>query len=270
MNRNLKNSVIAVLATVIFVSAAAAQPGANGKSKAPVRPFKVGETLNYEGKLSKFITTSVADLTMTVGPASQNADYVIKASAKSKGTLLSLFRFSFLYEFSSNVDGDQFRIERTERKATEKDRLRSGEADFDYAEKRVTYVEVDPKEPMKAPRRIASGIEEQTQDVVSGVYALRLLPLVVGRQFDLTVSDSGLVYQVPVRVTGRELQRTIFGKVWCFKVEPDIFGHDRMIENEGKMTIWITDDARRVPVRSVINSSIGKVDIRLKSATNLK
>ena len=121
-----------------------------------------------------------------------------------------------------------------------------------------------------APRRIASGIEDQTQDVVSGIYALRLLPLAVGKQFDLTVSDSGLVYRVPVSVTGRELQRTAIGKVWCFKVEPDIFGHDRMIEGDGKMVIWITDDARRVPVRSVINTSVGKVDIRLKSATNLK
>jgi hypothetical protein len=270
MISNLKNSVIAVLATVIFVSAVAAQPSANGKSTIPLRPFKVGETLNYEGKLSKFITSSVADLTLTVAPALEHDNYVIKASARSKGTLLSLFRFSFLYEFSSNVDGNQFRVERTERRTTEKDRLRSGEADFNYSEKRVTYVEVNPKEPMKAPRRIASGIEDQTQDVVSGIYALRLLPLELGKQFDLTVSDSGLVYQVPVNVTGRELQRTIFGKVWCFKVEPDVFGHDRMIEGDGKMVIWITDDARRVPVRSVINTSVGKVDIRLKSATNLK
>jgi hypothetical protein len=270
MISNLKNSVLAVLAAVVFVSAVAAQPSPNAKSTIPLRPFKVGETLNYEGKLSKFITTSVADLTMSVAPAMVDGDFLIKASAKSKGTLLSLFRFSFLYEFSSNVDGDQFRIEKTERRTTEKDRLRSGEADFNYSEKRVTYVEVDPKEPMKAPRRIASGIEDQTQDVVSGIYALRLLPLAVGKQFDLTVSDSGLVYQIPVKVTGRELQKTVFGKVWCFIVEPDIFGHERMIEGNGKMVIWITDDARRVPVRSVINTSVGKVDIRLKSATNLK
>jgi hypothetical protein len=43
-----------------------------------------------------------------------------------------------------------------------------------------------------------------------------------------------------------------------------------MIEREGDMTIWITDDVRRLPVRSVVNSPYGKIDIRLKSAKNLR
>jgi hypothetical protein len=36
------------------------------------------------------------------------------------------------------------------------------------------------------------------------------------------------------------------------------------------MFIWITDDARRIPVRSQVNSPIGRVEIKLKSAKNLK
>jgi hypothetical protein len=30
------------------------------------------------------------------------------------------------------------------------------------------------------------------------------------------------------------------------------------------MAIWITDDARRLPVRSLIHANVGKIDIRLK------
>jgi hypothetical protein len=120
---------------------------------------------------------------------------------------------------------------------------------------------------MKPPRKIASGIEDKTQDVVSGIYSLRLLPLAVGKRFDLTVSDSGLVYDVPVRVTAREMQKTILGNVWCYKLEPDVFGPGHMVEDKGRMSIWITDDAKRIPVRSRIDTSFGRVEVRLRAVS---
>ena len=72
-------------------------------------PFKVGEELVYEGKLSKIIRgISVAELTFTVGENAETNDYLISAEARSKGTLLKLFRFSFLQKIDSTVDRDQF------------------------------------------------------------------------------------------------------------------------------------------------------------------
>jgi hypothetical protein len=234
-------------------------------------PFAAGETLTYEAKLSKIISgVTVGDLTFTVENGDEPGKLVIKADARSKGTLLKIAHYSFLYEFSSDIDGKNFRIEHTDRRTTEKERVRTGEADFDYSQKRVTYVEVDPKEPMKPPRKIASSIEDATQDVVSGLYALRLLPLAVGKTFDLTVSDSGLVYDVPVHVTARELQKSILGDVWCFRVEPEIFGPGHMIEDTGSMAIWITDDAHRIPVRSRIDTDFGRVEVRLRHNPEVK
>ena len=252
-----------------FLLLALAAVAALGQSK-PL-PFAPGETLTYEAKLSKIIGIGpVADLTFTVASGQDAGDLNIKADAASKGTLLKIARYSFLYQFSSDIDGKNFRIERTQRKTTEKERLRNGEANFDYSQKRVTYIETDPAEPMKPPRKIASGIEDETHDVVSGIYALRLLPLAVGKIFHLTVSDSGLVYDVPVRVTARELQKTILGKVWCFRLEPDVFGPGKMIEDKGSMSIWIADDSRRIPVRSRIDTSFGRVDVRLRSIGGAK
>ena len=256
----LKKTTFAAVAIWLLASAVFAQ-------KDVKLPFAPGETLTYEAKLSKIISgLPIADLTFVVsdGPA---GELQIKADAKSKGTLLKLAHYSFLYSFASSIDTSQFRINSTERKSTEKERVRNGEAKFDYAEKRVTYVETDPAEPMKPPRKIASGIEDKTQDVVSGIYSLRLLPLAVGKRFNLTISDSGLVYDVPVQVSAREMQKTVVGNVWCFRVEPDVFGPGRMIEDKGKMSIWVTDDARRIPVRSRIDTSYGRVDVRLRSVS---
>lgn len=230
-------------------------------------PFASGETLKYEGKLSKIVSgIPVADLTFTVNK-SEAGDFNITAEARSKGTLLKIARFSFLQRYESTIDGDQFRIARTLKHDVQKDRVRNGEAVFDYEGRRVTYVETDPKEPMRPPRNIASEIVSPTQDIVSGIYSLRLLPLAVGKTFTLQVSDSGLVYTIPVKVTARELLKTDIGKVWCLRVEPEVFGPGRLIESEGSMRIWITDDKRRIPVRGVVKASIGKIDIQIRSVS---
>lgn len=229
------------------------------------KPFKVGETLIYEGKFSKIIRgLAIADLSFTLTNAPNSDDYLVKAEARSKGTLLKLFRFSFLQKIDSTIDADDFRALKTVKRDIQKDRVRDSEAVFNYGEKRVTYIETDPKEPMRPPRKMASSIEEKTHDLVSAIYSLRLLPLAVGKSFDVLVSDSGFVYKVPVRVTAREQQKTIFGKIWCFRIEPEVFGENRLVEQKGSMIIWIADDERRIPVRSQLNTEIGRVEVKLK------
>ncbi len=265
-----------VFKTIIFsciialsFGALSAQPNAVTIPK--LSPFINGETLTYEAKISKVIRgIGVADLTFTLGKRSDSDNFLVKAEARSKGTLLKLFRFSFLQQIESSIDPENFRVNRTIKHDVQKERVRDSEALFDYRERRVTYVETDPNEPMRAPRRIASAIEDVNHDLVSGLYSLRMMPLAIGKTFRMSISDSGLVYDIPVRVTAREQQKTMFGKKWCFRVEPEVFGANRLIEREGDMTIWITDDARRLPVRSVVNSPYGKIDIRLTAAKNLR
>lgn len=243
----------------------------SGPSPAPAGlPFAAGETLSYEGKLSKIISgITVADLTFTVHEPPAEGQMLVKAEARSKGTLLKLFRFSFLQTIESTFRPDA-RVFQTKKLDVQKERVRESEAEFDYDELRVTYIETNPKEPMSPPRKIASDIKPDTFDMVSAIYRLRMLPLKVGTLVEMTVSDSGLVYRVPVKVTARERVKTIFGKIWCLKVEPNVFGPGRLIEREGSMVIWLTDDERKIPVRSLVHSPVGKVDIKLKTAKNLR
>ncbi|HEX8636655.1 MAG TPA: DUF3108 domain-containing protein [Pyrinomonadaceae bacterium] len=234
-------------------------------------PFGVGETLTYEGKFSKIIKgIGVADLSLKIERADDGKNYLIKSEARSKGSLLKLFRFSFFQQFSSTIDAERFRILKTVKRDTQKERVRDSEAVFDYDDRRVTYVETDPLDPARPPRTIASGIPDNTHDLISAIYSLRLLPLAVGRSFEVYISDSGLLYKIPVRVTAREQQKSILGKMWCFRVEPEVFGMNRLIEKEGDMTIWITDDDRRLPVRAQINSDLGRIEVKLKTASGLK
>jgi hypothetical protein len=148
----------------------------------------------------------------------------------------------------------------------QKERVRDSEAVFNYTTNRVTFVETDPKDPMRPPRRIASEIDSHMLDMISAIYALRTLPLAVGQRHEFSVSDSGLVYKIPFLVTAREMQKTVLGKMWCLRIEPEIFGENRLIEQKGEMVIWVTDNDRHTPVRSTIKTQYGKFDIKLKSA----
>jgi hypothetical protein len=263
MSSKIFSRSLVFVCSVVFAFNVSAQMSV----KLPPKPFGIGEVLVYEGKFSKIISgISVADLTFSVDAAPTGGDFLIRSEARSKGTLLKLFRFSFLQQVESTVDDEKFRIVKSVKYDQQKDRIRNSEADFDYSTNRVTYIESNPKEPMRPPRKIASAINEATQDLVSGIYAVRLLPLAVGKTFLITISDSGMVYEVPVRVSLREKINSVLGKVWCFRIVPEIFGPKRLIEDEGQMIIWMTDDERRLPVRSQIRTSFGKIDVKLKKS----
>lgn len=245
---------------------------AKAQSNGIAPPYIDGEALTYEAKFSKFILrgASVAELTFNTSKTPDGKNYLVNGEAESKGTLIKLFRFNFLQRLESTIDGETFNILKYTRYDQQKERVRTSEALFDYADKKVTYVEIDPKDPTRPPRRIASDIESGTYDLSSGIYILRHLPLEVGKEFNLNISEAGLIYQVPVRVAAQETQNTIFGKIQCFRLEPEVFGTGRMIESEGSLKIWISADNRRLPVLGEINTKIGKIEVKLTKVENKK
>ena len=234
-----------------------------------IKAYTVGETLTYEAKFSKaiFRGIAVADLSFTVERAPDGENYLVKSEAKSKGTIAKLLQFTFLQQIQSTVDNMTESVLKSVKHDVQNERVRDSEAIFDYEKKQVTYIEIDPIDATRPPRKVASQIETGTQDFITGLYSLRSKPLAVGKTFELIISDTGLVYKIPVRVTARVQQSSSLGKVWCFRLEPEIFGANRLIDQKGSMIIWITDDTRRIPVRAQINANIGRVEVKLKSVS---
>ena len=64
-----------------------------------------GETIVYEGKVNRSILRgiSVAELTFEASVIPGTETMLISSKAVSKGTLLKLFRYSFLQEYRSTV-----------------------------------------------------------------------------------------------------------------------------------------------------------------------
>lgn len=238
------------------------------------QPFRIGETLIYEAKFSRLLLRGieVADLTFTVAAPEKNfPDKIqLKGEVASKGSLLKLFSFSFLQKFDSTVQTDNFRILQTLRHDEQDKRIRTSEANFDYPASKLIYREFDPNNLMSPPRTIISPLEAPAQDLISAFYYLRRQPLKVGQELKIQLSDSGVIYEVPSKVVARQQLKSVLGRVWTLRVEPEIFGDKRPLAGTGKMTIWLTDDARHLPVRAQVQTGIGKIEIKLRRAENLQ
>jgi len=64
-------------------------------------------------------------------------------------------------------------------------------------------------------------------------------------------------------VHGRERVKVPAGEFDCLVVEPVLEG-EGLFQHEGKLTIWMTDDARKMPVLMKTKVKVGSIDASLR------
>ena len=249
-------------------------------------PFEPTEELVYEGEFSKLLLRGIeiAEFRFTssridnpaIAPDQAQAaasQLLFKGDATAKGWFRKLFGVDFHFNIETIVDSRSFAVVSTTKIDEQGKRVRLSEAVFDRVNDKVTWTERNPNDPRSTPRVVTSPLNGATHDFISAIYFLRTRQLAVGQTFEIMMSDSGEVFPIPVKVVERKTLKTVLGKKTpTLRVDIEAFGDRRLIQRNGQMTLWITDDARRLPVRARINSDIGTIDIKLKSVVtpNLK
>jgi hypothetical protein len=123
----------------------------------------------------------------------------------------------------------------------------------------------DPNNPESEPRKATTEFSGQLQDVLSAIYFIRTQQLEVGKSFDIFIGDGGRVYTIPVQVLEKKRMKTVLGRVDALRVRAELFGPERLIDNEkGEFSIWVTADQRHIPVGGHIKTDYGTFDIKLK------
>jgi len=257
-------------------------PGQKPAAKGVLRPFEPVEELLYEAEFSRSLLRKVdiADFRFTANrtavvhkPNAAGSDegsddepyaLVFTGDVSSKGFFAKLFNLRFREHVESIVDPVSFTVRNTKKRDEQGKRLRTSEAVYDRASGKVVWTEIDPNNPSRQPRILSSDFTGQVQDVLSVIYYLRTQPLEVGKTFEVSVGDSGRVYQVPVRVVEKKRMKTLLGRVDAVRLDPKLFGSEGMISIEGQLSIWLTDDHRRIPVSARIKNEYGTFDIQLK------
>lgn len=246
-------------------------------------PFESGEELVYVAEFSRALLKKldVAEFRFTAArePATQKivsaafrdatgaAPYQLKFTGvvSSKGFFTKLFNLHFREQIESTVDPASFTVTKTKKVDEQGKRLRTSETI--YRDGKVLWIEKDPNSPSRPPRSAEATFVGQVQDVLSAIYYLRTQRLELGKTFELTVSDSGNVYQVPVRVAEKKRMKTVLGRLEAVRVDPEIFGPNGMIDEKGSFSIWLTNDKRHIPVSARIKTDYGTFDITLRRVT---
>jgi len=241
-------------------------------------PFEPSEELFYEAEFSRSILRKldVADFKFSAGRTaltSPNGDgdgpapeaFVFKAEISSKGFFTRLFNLNFKERVESIVEPLSFTVQRTNIHDEQGKRVRMTEAVFDRTKGQMSWTQRDPNNPSHEPRQIITEFSGQLQDVLSAIYFIRTQPLHVGKSFEISIGDGGRIYQVPIRVVEKKRMKTVLGRVDVVRVDPELFGPDRIIDRErGQFSIWLTDDHRRIPVSGKLKIDYGTFEIKLK------
>ena len=261
--------LFSIIAFACLLLTATVQPRAQLSGPGEL-PFAKGEELFYQAEFKRALLrgVDVGEFRFSarpVPPKSNGASDPLQliADVVSKGFFTKLAGFRFHQHVESSVNPERFSALRTKKLDEQGKRVRISEALFDYEKRIVTWTERDPNQN-QPPRVTSLDFTEPIQDVLSMIYFLRTQNLEVGKSFEIPVTDSGRVFRLTVAVTERKRINTVLGRLYAVRVEPAIFGQDRMIRSDGKLSIWITDDSRHLPVWAQVKINLGTVDIKLK------
>jgi hypothetical protein len=103
-----------------------------------------------------------------------------------------------------------------------------------------------------------------TLDVLGSLYYVRVLPLVVGQSYTMDVLSGDRVYPLEVKVKKRERIKVPAGTFDTLLVEPFLRAPGIFIAKGKKLEVWLTDDARHLPVRMRSEVFIGHVSAELQ------
>lgn len=221
-------------------------------------PFGPGERLTMRIGYGKILGGRAQ---LAVEPGEGRPTFRFVATAKSEGFFAWLFRFRVddrtVAEWDP-VSSCSLGIEK---------HLREGRAARDQ---RVVIAPATGRaevEDAKVKQKVFE-LEPCVLDVLSAFFVVRMRGVAEKEPLRLPVFDNGKSYVLEVRLLGRDrldLPPPLGRKVATLVVEPLLALGTGLFVKEGRLKIWLTDDARRIPVRLQSKVAIGSVTAELES-----
>jgi hypothetical protein len=103
------------------------------------------------------------------------------------------------------------------------------------------------------------------QDVLSSLYYFRTVNLEVGDEYFFDAHAGKDTWILKTKVTGRETLKTDAGIFDCFVLEPAMRENAGIFKAKGELKVWITADARRMPVKMKTKIPIGSITAEISS-----
>ncbi|WP_397444916.1 DUF3108 domain-containing protein [Polaribacter sp. R77954] len=224
--------------------------------------FKSGESLRYKMSYSGFLRAGTAVLEVEEKYLNGKKVFYTKGTGWTSGMIKWFFEVDDLYE--SYFDKDSIKPYLFKRKINEGGYKKHRITSFNYNSNKA-YVQdfTNQKDTSVAFTNV--------QDMLSSFYYLRNTDtkhLEKGDEIALDMFLDSKVYPFKLRFLGRQVLRTKFGKVSSMIFRP-LVESGRIFKEQESVTIWITDDANKIPIKMEASLAVGSLRAELEAYKGL-
>ena len=224
--------------------------------------FKSGEWLRYKMSYSGFLRAGSAILEVNETELKGKKVFYTKGTGWTSGMIKWFFEVDDLYE--SYFDKDKVKPYLFRRKINE----------GGYKKHRITSFNYDTNKAYVqdfTEQKDTSVAFTNVQDMLSSFYFLRnqdVSNLNEGDEIKLDMFMDSQIYPFKLRFLGKETINTKFGKVKTLIFRPYVQS-GRVFKAQESVTIWITDDANKIPIKMKASLAVGSLRAELEAYKGL-
>jgi hypothetical protein len=122
-------------------------------------------------------------------------------------------------------------------------------------------LKVDTKDHLKKTEK-SDPISARTFDSLSCIYFVRSSDLVIGKSLYIDIYDCKRLWNTEVQVVRREEITTSLGRFKTIVVKP-LLKSEGFFARTGDVTVWLTDDSLRIPVKMTTKVKLGSITATL-------
>jgi hypothetical protein len=122
-------------------------------------------------------------------------------------------------------------------------------------------LKVDTRDFMKRSEK-SDAISARTFDSLSCIYFVRSSELVLGKSLYIDIYDCKRLWNTEVQVVRREEISTPLGRFKTIVVKP-LLKSEGFFARTGDVTVWLTDDSLRIPVKMTTKVKLGSITATL-------
>ncbi len=241
-------SDIGAILLVLLAFISIAQAGQQRKAEQEITAFQPGESLNYDISWSNMMRAGTAVMEVRSETLTDGRNVLqFLLTSQSEGALDRLYKLGD--SIQSVFDPEKLRSLSYSSQAKHGKKTRRLQLLFDYEQKQAT-VRLNDDPPAIVP------IPDQVQDPLTMLYYVRTRQdFSKDRPIFFKAFESDKVSDIEVQMLGREDVKTPAGAFHTIKVR--VFRG--FFTGEGEVFIWLTDDARKIPVLIKSKVSIGSL-----------
>lgn len=224
--------------------------------------FKHGEQLRYKMSYSGFLRAGTAVLEVQEKDFNGKKVFYTKGTGWTSGMIKWFFEVDDTYE--SYFDKDTIKPYLFKRKINEGGYKKHRITSFNYLTHKAYIQDFTLQKDTLVPF-------VNVQDMLSSFYYLRneeTKDLKKGDEITLDMFLDSQVYPFKLRFLGKEVLKTKFGKVETMIFRP-LVQSGRIFKAQESVTIWITNDANKIPIKMKASLAVGSLRAELEGYKGL-